>query len=171
MKTQAIEPGFLILGGMYQTTFTQPSVFTPPNPLVLQELRGLKEEAADIFRFNFDTGYFLPVIDQAAFDSSRLRDIRQFLYGADMILQDPSQAGMGIEALLEFTAFCRTYISPYLRELMGISGFNAPAGHSPQARTLQAVKGMFAYTYPYNIARLEELGRSLQKCRELLWVE
>jgi hypothetical protein len=30
---------------------------------------------------------------------------------------------------------------------------------------------MFAYTYPHNISRLEELGHSLQKCQELLWVE
>lgn len=155
---------------MYQTTTNgQPALLSPPNPLVLQELRSLKEEAADIFRYNFDTGYFLPVMDHAAYDASRLRDIRQFLYGADLILQDPGQARIGIEALQEFTAFCRAFVSPSIRELMGISGFHTASGHSPQARTLLAVKGMFAYTYPHNINRLEELGHSLQRCQEMVW--
>jgi len=155
---------------MYQTTaHSRSAILNPPNPLVLQELRSLKEEAADIFRYNFDTGYFLPVMDHAAYDASQLRDIRQFLYGADLILQDPAQARTGIEALQEFTAFCRTFVSPSIRELMGISGFRNSAGHSPQARTLLAVKGMFAYTYPHNIRRLEELAHSLRKCQERLW--
>ncbi len=154
---------------MYQTTYhSRPALLSSSNPLVLQELRSLKEEAADIFRYNFDTGYFLPVMDHASYDTSQLRDIRQFLYGADLILQDPPQARRGIEALQEFTAFCRTFVSPFIRELMGISGFTTGSGHSPQARTLQAMKGMFAYTYPHNIARLEELGQSLQKCQEML---
>lgn len=133
--------------------------------MIMSELRTLRETAAELFRNNFDTGYFLPVLEQAAFDQSSLRDIRSFLFGSSLILDDSYQVMRGVDALEEFIAFCRRYVTPSLREFLGISGFGN--GRHPNM-DLHALKGLFAYTYPHNMDQLEELTRGIKQCLKLM---
>jgi len=133
--------------------------------MIMNELRGLRESAAELFQNNFDTGYFLPVLEQAAYDQSGLRDIRSFLFGSSLILEDSYQVMRGVEALEEFIAFCRRYVSPSLRELLGISGFG---GSRHPNMDLHALKGLFAYTYPHNLDQLEEFTKGLKQCLKLM---
>lgn len=156
---------------MYQTIYADQPLKLPINPLILQEFRRHQEALSELFRTTFDTGTFNQVLEQAAFDIASLREIRSFLYGAAPVLEDPLQARRGIEALEELALFCRRYVMPGLRELLGISGFNSPRRTSADMRTLHAVKGLFAYTFPSNLEKMEEHTHSLKECLGLMHTE
>ncbi|MBI9101003.1 MAG: hypothetical protein JEY99_01210 [Spirochaetales bacterium] len=153
---------------MYQTAYTGTLVRTPYNPLVVQELRGTLEEFKDVFENNFDTGWFNSVLDKTAFDASALRDLRLMAAHPDVSLEDLSTIHNGLESLAFFLDFTKRYIQPFLRDLMGVSGFRPAFVNNEEARTIKAMKSMFIYTFPHNLERLEKVYSELKSCFILL---
>ena len=121
------------------------------------------DELRDLYNGHFDKYWFRSLLEQNAFDQSRLRDIQnmteiQSVYNTEMIVFNE-----GIEALEEMILTSKRYILPALRDKLKISGFYRAASSSKDDLVM---RDLFSYTFPFNLQRLEELVIELKKALE-----
>ncbi len=120
----------------------------------------LIDEINDLYYGHFDNYWFISLLEQNAFDSSRFRCIHN-------MLEIPSGTGIemsiltdGIDAFEEIIIISKRYLLPALRDKLEISGFyRSKAG----SREELVRRELFSYTFPYNLKRLETLIAELKQ--------
>ncbi len=143
---------------MYGQTAISDNYITSP---ARTDLSGrLLDEMKDLYYGHFYNFWFLSLLEQNAFDSSRLRYIHNMLDVQSDYHPDSIVFSEGIEAIDELILTSKRYLLPALRDKLGISGFSR---NSRNTKEDLVMRNMFCYTFPYNLQRLEELVTELKK--------
>jgi hypothetical protein len=114
------------------------------------------EAMGGLFEAHFDNGWFLNILEKMSFSSVSLREIRTMISLKEIYETDIIKLENGIDSLREFIGFVEKYVQPILREELGISGFRRGNGTALKS-TNDVVKEFFLYTFPHNLARLNDL--------------
>ena len=124
----------------------------------------------DHFGRHFDRGWLAMIIDDLPIDFTTLRQIRQLLSVTEIHPEDLNSIRFDAEQLQHFAADLRRYLEPVLKERLGVSGLLA---HRPQLSDAERVhrqllsdaervhRQLLCFSFPYNLARLEELTAEL----------
>ena len=125
------------------------------NPALLISIAALREH----FSRHFDRGWLAMIIDDLPIDFTTIRQIRQLLTVTEVYPEDLPNIRYGADQLLRFSADLRRYLLPVLRERLGVSGL-LPA--RPAMDDIQRVyRQLLCFTFPFNLAHLDELTRQL----------
>jgi hypothetical protein len=117
-------------------------------------------EIERIYRANFDQSWFVLAVDGLPVDVRNTRDVH-LLFQLDSLRPGDELIIQGaIRELDALAAATRTYVLPNLRDSLGISFFsNRRDGWNEQE---YLVRQFHAYTFPHNLARLQELVDELR---------
>ena len=148
-------PTILIM--YYQQTLAETFISSPAQADISSRLI---DELRELYYGQFDNYWFTSLLEQNAFDSSRLRYIQTMLEIQSVYSTEQSVFTDGIEVLEEIIITSKRYLLPALRDKLGISGFYRDRAGSKEELVM---KNMFSYTFPYNLQRLEELITELKK--------
>ena len=117
------------------------------------------EEIRDLYFGHFDNYVFISLLEQNAFDQSRIRYIRNMIEIQSVYNTEAIVFIEGIEALEEVILTSKRYILPALRDKLKVSGFFRGSASSKEDLVR---RDLFSYTFPYNLQRLEELVTELK---------
>jgi hypothetical protein len=125
------------------------------NATLLTSIAALREH----FSRHFDRGWLAMIIDDLPVDFTTIRQIRQLLMVTEVYPEDLPNIRYGAEQLLRFSADLRRYLLPVLRERLGVSRLLPvrPAMDDTQ----RVYRQLLCFTFPLNLARLDELARQL----------
>lgn len=118
------------------------------------------DELRDLYYGHFDNYFFVSLLEQNAFDSSRLRCIQNMLEIQSVYSAETIVFTEGIEAIDEVILTSKRYLLPELRDKLKVSGFY---NRSTESRDDKVMRNLFSYTFPYNLQLLEELNTELKK--------
>ncbi|MDC7226453.1 MAG: hypothetical protein PQJ61_06785 [Spirochaetales bacterium] len=141
----------------YQQTLTDSFMTSPAQADISSRII---DELRDLYFGQFDNYFFVSLLEQNAFDQSRLRSIQNMLEIQSVYSTETVVFYEGIDALEEMILTSKRYLLPTLRDKLKISGFYK---NSSESREDVVMRNLFSYTFPYNLQRLEELVTELKK--------
>ncbi len=140
----------------YQQTLTENFISSPAQADISSRII---DELRELYYGHFDNYRFISLLEQNAFETSRLRYIRNMLDIQSVYSTETAVFTEGIEAVEEVILTSKRYLLPALRDKLGISGFS---GNKAGSKDERVMRNLFSYTFPYNLQRLEELINELK---------
>lgn len=141
---------------IYQQTVVENFITSPAQADISNRII---DELRQLYYGHFDNYWFITLLEQNAFDTSRLRAIHAMLEIQSVYNIEKVIITDGMDALQELILTSKRYLIPSLRDKLRISGFFNDYG----TREDKVMKSMFSYTFPHNLNHLEELLSELQK--------
>ncbi|HAK46803.1 MAG TPA: hypothetical protein DCO79_12910 [Spirochaeta sp.] len=141
----------------YQQTLTDSFMTSPAQADISSRII---DELRELYYGHFDNYRFVSLLEQNAFDQSKLRCIHSMLEIQSVYNTESIVFFDGIEALEEVILTSKRYILPALRDKLKISGFYQ---NSSESKDDLVMRNLFSYTLPYNLQRLEELVTEFKK--------
>jgi hypothetical protein len=126
------------------------------NDTLLPLIRRIKQ----VFEEHFDRTWFAIIIDGLPIDFRTLRMIRELVALQSIHLGDEWFIYQAVDELGRFTVLVRRFLLPVLKERLGVSGL---LPHKiVKDRTQYILRRFVAYTFPFNLKRLETLTAELR---------
>jgi len=119
------------------------------------------DELRELYFGQFDNYWFIGLLEDNAFNSSKLRYIHNMLEIQSLYSTEDSVFNYGIETLEELILTAKRYILPMLRDKLKVSGFYKNRVSSSKEDLV--MRDLFSYTFPHNLQRLEELTSNLKE--------
>jgi hypothetical protein len=119
-----------------------------------------------VFEDHFDRTWFAIIIDGLPIDVRTVRMIRELVSLESIHIGDEWFIYQAMLELNRFVLLVRKFLLPVLKERLGVSGL--VPHRMVRDRTQYILRRFVAYTFPYNLQRLEELAVELRD--ELLGV-
>lgn len=113
----------------------------------------------EIFDNYFDRGWLAMSLEGTPLQLNTLREIRQLLDRLRINPHDLVSRRYAVRLLEQFAMELRRYLLPYIREKLGISGLVRRS--TPMDEHQRTYRRLLAYTFSFNLERLEELAREL----------
>jgi len=136
---------------------------TAPLPQIRKSrILALLGEIGELFESHFDRGLIAHLIDDLPIDFGTLREIRQLTSRSAMYADDVHTLRYGVIELETFTGCLRRFLLPVIKERLGVSPLH---GHraGPHDHGQFAHRKLLAYTFPFNLTRLEELTAQIKQ--------
>ena len=114
-----------------------------------------------VFEDHFDRTWFGIIIDGLPIDTRTVRIIRELVSLESIHLGDEWFIYQAMLELNRFVLLVRKFLLPVLKERLGVSGL-AP-DRLVRDRSQYILRRFVAYTFPYNLQRLEELAVELRE--------
>lgn len=122
-------------------------------------------EVEQIYRANFDQSWFVLAVDQLPVDLKNTRDVHMLFQFEALRPGDELIVTGAIRELERLADATRRYVLPNLRDSLGVSFFSNRRGDWNEQEYL--VRQFHAYTFPHNLARLEDLLEQLRMLLDL----
>jgi hypothetical protein len=126
-----------------------------------QSLLPVIREIKQVFESHFDRTWFSIIIDGLPIDFRTLRMIRELTALQSIHLGDEWFIYQSLMELNRFILLVRKFLLPVLRERLGVSGLFPH--RMVRDRTQYILRRFVAYTFPFNLERLETLGAELKQ--------
>ena len=133
----------------------------PMTPKTADDASRLIDELRELYLGHFDNYWFTALLEENAFDTSRLRAVRTMLESQSVYCTEASVFRDAIESLELIVITSKRYLLPELRDKLRVSGFYS--GRSGESREEMVMRNMFCYTFPHNLQRLEEITSELKE--------
>jgi len=124
---------------------------------ILAAIRDVREA----FESNFDRTWFSVILEGLPIGHGTLREIRSLVSLRTLYPGDETEVYAGVLELEGFIAQARRFLVPVIRERLGISCLH-PA-RMVRDRRQMVFRCFVAYTFPYNLDRLEECSGRLKE--------
>ncbi len=124
-------------------------------------VRACLQEIAVLFRSHFDQNWLLLLLERFPIDAVAMNEIRELMHH-DATFLEPERLATRLALLEGYIVHLRRYLLPGLREKLGISGL-LPPSRRVWGREQLLLRRLVAYTFPYNLARLERLASQLKR--------
>lgn len=122
-------------------------------------------EIERIYKANFDQSWFVLAVDKLPVDLRNTRDVHMLFQLETLQPGDELILTGAIRELQALATGTRKYVLPNLRDSLGISYFRNRRNEWNEQEYL--VRRFHAYTFPHNLARLEELIDQLRMLLDL----
>lgn len=122
-------------------------------------------EIEQIYRANFDQSWFVLAVDKLPVDLKNTRDVQMLFQFEVLRPGDELIVTSAIRELERLADATRQYVLPNLRDSLGVSFFSNRRGDWNEQEYL--VRRFHAYTFPHNLARLQDLLEELRMLLEL----
>ena len=116
---------------------------------------------ADLFHSQFEQNWLLLLLERYPLDAVVMNDVRE-LMRRDTAFVEPARLAEALAVLDGYTQHLRRCLLPGLREKLGISGL-LPAERRVLGREQLLLRRLVAYTFPFNLERLERLVVALKR--------
>lgn len=127
------------------------------NEPLLPSIRRIKQ----VFENHFDRTWFAIIIDGLPIDLRTMRMIRELVALQSIHLGDEWFIYQAVVELSRFTLLVRKFLLPVLKERLGVSGLFPD--RIVKDRYQYILRRFVAYTFPYNLQRLEALTSELRQ--------
>lgn len=124
------------------------------------ELLAVIREVRDVFESHFDRTWFSLLIDGMPIDFGSIRDIRRLLTMRNLYPGEEWEILRGVRDLEVFIAHVKCFLLPVLKERLGISQLFP--GRQVRDGTQFIIRKFVAFTFPYNLERLQVLTDKLK---------
>ena len=114
-----------------------------------------------VFEDHFDRTWFSIIIDGLPIDFRTVRMIRELVALQSIHVGDEWFIYQGAVELTRFVLLIRRFLLPVLKERLGVSGL--VPHRIVRDRTQYILRRFVAYTFPYNLDRLEALTSELRE--------
>jgi len=114
-----------------------------------------------VFEDHFDRTWFAIIIDGLPIDARTVRMIRELVSLESIHVGDEWFIYQAMLELNRFVLLVRKFLLPVLKERLGVSGL--VPHRMVRDRTQYILRRFVAYTFPYNLQRLEELAAELRE--------
>ncbi len=121
-------------------------------------------QIAELFHSQFEQNWLVLLLERFPMDAVAMNEIRG-LMRRDTAFVEPARLSEGLAVLEGYTQHLRRCLLPGLREKLGISGL-LPDARRVWGREQQLLRGLVAYTFPFNLERLERLASRLREALE-----
>lgn len=126
------------------------------NETLLPTIRKIKQ----VFEEHFDRTWFSIIIDGLPIDFTTMRMIRELVALQSIHLGDEWFIYQAAVELNRFILLIRKFLLPVLKERLGVSGLFPDK--IVRDKTQYILRRFVAYTFPFNLERLEALTAELQ---------
>ncbi len=116
---------------------------------------------AELFHSQFEQNWLLLLLERYPMDAVAMNEVRG-LMRRDTAFLEPARLAQGLAVLDGYTQHLRRCLLPGLREKLGISGL-LPRARSVWGREQLLLRRLVAYTFPFNLERLELLAAQLRQ--------
>ena len=113
-----------------------------------------------VFEDHFDRTWFAIIIDGLPIDFRTIRIIRELVGLQSIHVGDEWFIYQAVVELSRFSLLIRKFLLPVLKERLGVSGLMPH--RVVRDRTQYILRRFVAYTFPYNLERLEALTGQLR---------
>ena len=127
----------------------------------LDRTRRSLAELRELFVSQFDIKWLHNLLDDLPIDATVFETTRQMFENDAAVVDDPARITEGLEALEAFATDLRRFLLPSIREKLGVSGLSPR--FSLKDKDKMVVQVMVAYTFPHNLAKLEQLIADLRQ--------
>ncbi len=114
----------------------------------------------DVFQASFDKAWFGVLMDDVPMGTHTIRQIRILVRFDTVLPGDEQDIYIGVLELEEFIRTIKQYLLPLIREKLGISKL-CPSS-LVRDRNQYILRKLIAFTFPYNVERLNGLTRQLK---------
>jgi hypothetical protein len=121
---------------------------------------GLIRQIRQVFENHFDRTWFSLIIDGLPIDFRTVREIRELVSLHFVQKGDEAAIRLGAQELESFIRLVRRYLLPVIKERLGVSGLHPETRVKDPEQYL--IRRLVAYTFPYNLERLERLAGELK---------
>lgn len=118
------------------------------------------ENIRELFDSYFDRGWLAMSLEGTPLQLNTLREIRQLLDRLHTFPDDHGSRRYAVKLLQQFALELRRYLLPCIREKLGVSGFVGTQQEMDERQ--QTYRRLLAYTFSFNLERLEELTDLLE---------
>jgi hypothetical protein len=126
------------------------------NEMLLPLIRKIRR----VFEDHFDRTWFAIIIDGLPIDFRTVRMIRELVALQSIHVGDEWFIYQAVVELSRFSLLIRKFLLPVLKERLGVSGLIPH--RIVRDRTQYILRRFVAYTFPYNLERLEALTGQLR---------
>jgi len=126
------------------------------NEMLLPLIRKIRR----VFEDHFDRTWFAIIIDGLPIDFRTIRIIRELVGLQSIHVGDEWFIYQAVVELSRFSLLIRKFLLPVLKERLGVSGLMPH--RVVRDRTQYILRRFVAYTFPYNLERLEGLTGQLR---------
>jgi hypothetical protein len=134
--------------------------FAPVEDSQATAVRLCLKELSDLFHDHFEQNWLLFLLERFPMDAVAMNEVRELMH-PDVAFLDPAQLAARLAMLDGYVLHLRRYLLPGLREKLGISGL-LPATHRVLGRDQMLMRKLVAYTFPYNLERMQRLADELR---------
>lgn len=124
------------------------------------EILAAIRDVRDAFEGNFDRTWFSVILEGLPIGYGTLRDIRDLVSLRTLYPGDEKEVYAGVLELEGFIQQARRFLLPVIRERLGISRLHP--GRMVRDRRQLVFRCFVAYTFPYNLERLQECTERLK---------
>jgi hypothetical protein len=128
------------------------------------EVRLCLGQIAELFHSQFEQNWLLLLLERYPMDAVAMNEVRG-LMRRDAASLEPARLAEGLAVLEGYTRHLRRCLLPGLREKLGVSGL-LPDARRVWGREQLLLRGLVAYTFPFNLGRLERLASRLKRALE-----
>ncbi len=121
-------------------------------------------QIAELFHSQFEQNWLVLLLERFPMDAVAMNEIRGLLR-RDAAFLEPARLAEGLAVLEAYTQHLRRCLLPGLREKLGISGL-LPGARRVWGREQLLLRRLVAYTFPFNLERLERLASQLKDALE-----
>jgi len=114
-----------------------------------------------VFEDHFDRTWFAVIIDGLPIDTRTVRMIRELVSLESIHVGDEWFIYQAMVELNRFVLLVRKFLLPVLKERLGVSGLMPDRMVRDRAQYI--LRRFVAYTFPFNLQRLEELAVELRE--------
>ena len=125
-----------------------------------ERLLPLIRKIRQVFEDHFDRTWFAIIIDGLPFDFRTIRMIRELVGLQSIHVGDEWFIYQAVVELSRFSLLIRKFLLPVLKERLGVSGL--VPDRIVRDRYQYILRRFVAYTFPYNLERLEALTAELR---------